>query len=88
MTTSRPDAEKPNGSAIKATEGAALPRLVYWKADLCAMLGVKLRTLERMISAGEIPAPDRRLRGRPCWLRATIEAWAAAGCANPATIRP
>ena len=37
-----------------------LPRLFLWKRDLCGMLGVGLRTLERMISAGEIPAADRR----------------------------
>ncbi len=53
-----------------------LPRLFLWKRDLCGMLGVGLRTLERMISAGEVPAPDRRLRGRPTWLARTIYDWA------------
>jgi hypothetical protein len=55
---------------------AALPRLFLWKRDLCAILGVGIRTLERMISSGEVPAPDRRLRGRPAWLSRTIYEWA------------
>jgi predicted DNA-binding transcriptional regulator AlpA len=58
---------------------ARLPRLLFWKKDLCQMLGVSLRTLERMISSGEIPPPNRRLRGRPAWLSATIHEWAASG---------
>lgn len=58
----------------------AIPRLLFWKRDLCAMLGVKLRTLERMISAGEVPAPDRRLRSRPAWLATTIHEWIANCC--------
>lgn len=60
----------------------ALPRLLLWKRDLCQMLGVGLRTLDRMISAGEIPAPNRRLRGRPAWLAATIHEWAEKGCSG------
>lgn len=63
-----------------AMQQDGLPRLVLWKKDLSAMLGVGLRTLERMISAGEIPAPDRRLRGRPAWCAATIYQWAAEKC--------
>ena len=58
------------------TTPPALPRLFLWKRDLCGMFGVGLRTLERMISSGEIPAPDRRLRGRPAWLARTIHEWA------------
>ncbi|GEM_PF-7071040 len=57
-------------SGIKPTD-----RMILWKRDLVVMLGVGLRTLERMISSGEVPAPDRRLRGRPAWLTTTIQAW-------------
>ncbi|MBI2900478.1 MAG: hypothetical protein HYY17_09840 [Planctomycetes bacterium] len=72
----------PSGVPRAVSHGteASLPRLLLWKRDLCIMLGVKLRTLERMISAGEVPAPDRRLRGRPAWLAATIHEWAERGC--------
>ena len=66
---------------------SGLARLILWKRDLAWMLGVKLRTLERMISTGEIPPPNRRLRGRPAWLIGTIYEWANGGCpvigANP-----
>ena len=73
-------ADTPDGAL-----GPGFPRLLLWKRDLCAMLGVKVRTLERMISAGEIPAPDRHLRGRPAWLAATVQEWAANKC--PAVMR-
>jgi predicted DNA-binding transcriptional regulator AlpA len=64
--------------------GGELPRLILWKRDLCQMLGVGTRTLERMISSGEIPRPDRRLRGRPAWLAATIQEWAGPNSAGDA----
>lgn len=64
----------------KAEFRAELPRLILWKHDVAEMLGVGLRTLERMISKGEIPVPDCRLRGRPAWRTATIQEWAANGC--------
>ncbi len=71
-----------NGGNSRPRPGApsSLPRLFFWKKDLCQMLGVGLRTLERMVSAGEVPAPDRRLRGRPAWLARTIHEWAEKGC--------
>lgn len=59
---------------------SALPRLLYWKRDLAEMLGIGIRTLERSIATGEVPPPDRRFRGRPCWAASTIEAWRARGC--------
>lgn len=57
----------------------SLQRLFLWKRDVCQMIGVSVRTLERMISAGEIPKPDRRLRGRPAWRSKTIYDWADGG---------
>lgn len=88
--------QKPKGSdgtanpttALRVTEPEGrvkaspmpLPRLVFWKKDLCLMLGVLIRSLDRMISAGEIPPPDRRLRGRPAWLARTINEWVESGC--------
>lgn len=80
---------EPRPAALPKTMTAPpLPRLLLWKSDLCAMLGVRIRTLDRMISAGEIPVPDRRLRGRPAWLAATIHEWAAKGCPNSTRITP
>ena len=65
--------------AVEATKAKTaqppLAPLLYWKRDLCQLLRVKVRTLERMISSGEIPAPERHLRGRPAWLARTIHEW-------------
>lgn len=80
-----PDQSRPGGIlSVEARDG--LPRLLLWKRDVAAMLGVGLRTLERMISGGEIPPPECRLRGRPAWRTATIQEWTANGC--PAVKRP
>lgn len=68
-------------------ERTGLPRLLLWKRDLAHILGVGIRTLERMISGGEIPPPDRRLRGRPAWLARTIHEWAENGCVGETPIQ-
>ena len=65
------------GIACLPSPGNGLPRLFLWKRDLCQLLGVGMRTLERMISSGEVPAPDRRLRGRPVWLASRFYGWAS-----------
>jgi len=70
---------EPEGRNSKVSP-MTLPRVVFWKKDLRQMLGVSIRTLDRMISSGEIPAPDRPLRGRPAWLAQTINTWVADGC--------
>jgi hypothetical protein len=73
----------PKGSQGKAqpkTAQAPLSPLLFWKRDLCQLLRVKVRTLERMISCGEFPAPDRYLRGRPTWLAGTVHGWVEKGC--------
>jgi len=72
--------ENGHSSKGKAPISSAVPRLLLWKNDLCAMLGVKIRTLERMISAGEIPPPNRQLRGRPPWIATSIQEWVDRGC--------
>ncbi|MBI4563842.1 MAG: hypothetical protein HY716_04010 [Planctomycetes bacterium] len=77
---SAPATAAPKPKATAKADAAALPRLLLWKKDVASMLGIGGRTLERMISAGEIPSPDRRLRGRPAWLAATIREWVENGC--------
>ena len=68
------------GKPQPKTAQAPLSPLLFWKRDLCQLLRVKVRTLERMISSGELPAPDSYLRGRPAWLARTIHAWVEKGC--------
>jgi hypothetical protein len=72
--------EGSQGKAQPKTAQAPLPPLLFWKRDLCQLLRVKVRTLERMISCGELPAPDRYLRGRPTWLARTIHGWVEKSC--------
>ena len=72
--------EGSQGTAQPKTAQAPLSPLLFWKRDLCQLLRVKVRTLERMISCGELPAPDRYLRGRPTWLARTIHGWVEKGC--------
>lgn len=55
-------------------------RLVLWRRDLVALLGVSQRTLSRMMSNGDMPAPDVDIRGRRGWKAQTVTAWQAAGC--------
>ena len=43
-------------------------------SDLAGLLKVHRRTVERMVVAGELPAP-LRLVGEPRWRRATWRAW-------------
>jgi predicted DNA-binding transcriptional regulator AlpA len=79
MDAVRSDGNAP-GLKKLGPDAPCLPRLLLWKKDVAQMLGISGRTLERMISAGEIPSPDRRLRRRPAWLAATIQEWAVSGC--------
>ncbi len=63
-------------------EGPA--RLVLWRRDLVSLLGISQRTLSRMMSNGDIPAPDVDIRGRRGWKAQTITAWQESGCPRAA----
>jgi predicted DNA-binding transcriptional regulator AlpA len=56
------------------------PRLIYWRKDLQALLGISKRTLSRMISNRDIPSQDVCIRGRRGWKAQTILSWQEAGC--------
>ena len=56
------------------------PRLVLWRRDLVALLGVSPRTLSRMMSNRDMPAPDVDIRGRRGWKAQTVYTWQEAGC--------
>lgn len=55
--------------------------------QLAAWLQVSVRSLWRMRSAGDVPAPVR-IRGAVRWRAADIEGWLAAGCPSVAEQRP
>jgi predicted DNA-binding transcriptional regulator AlpA len=45
------------------------------KADLAEILRVNTRTIERMISRGDLPKPDKHLSRMPRWRAETIRRW-------------
>ncbi|MEV6801321.1 hypothetical protein AB0M91_23685 [Micromonospora rifamycinica] len=47
-------------------------------AALAARLGIKLTSVHRMRSRGDLPTPDRMIGRSPAWRPATIDAWQAA----------
>ena len=63
------------GSAIPAEP----PSLLLSARTLAKRLGVSVRTLWRLRSAGKLPTPVR-LGGVVRWRVADIDAWVAAGC--------
>jgi hypothetical protein len=50
------------------------------KAQICAALGISLRTLQSMLAAGEYPPADTRIGLFPRWRVATHNAWIDARC--------
>ena len=49
------------------------------KSTLAALLNTSIRTIDRLNSSGQIPAP-LRIGARPRWRREEILAWIQAGC--------
>lgn len=49
---------------------------------VAALLGLSLRQVKRLLSAGEMPAPIR-LRSSVRFAADTIRQWIAAGCPSP-----
>lgn len=43
--------------------------------DLAEHLGVKVPSVRRYISRGDLPAPDHRVGRSPLWRKSTITAW-------------
>lgn len=48
-------------------------RLAFRMADLVALIGASRRALERWITSGQFPGPDRRLHRVPLWSRETVK---------------
>ena len=45
------------------------------KAQVCAALGISLRTFQSMMASGDYPKPDIRLGAFPRWRVASHNAW-------------
>jgi excisionase family DNA binding protein len=59
---------------------AAPPCATFTARELAEFLGISLSTVERLKSAGALPAPVEIGAGCHRWRRAEIEEWLRAGC--------
>ena len=50
-------------------------KLLYYKVEIAQMLGFSVRSLDRKISSGEFPQPDKIVGKRKAWRLSTVESW-------------
>jgi predicted DNA-binding transcriptional regulator AlpA len=64
-----------------ATEaaGRTLEPLAFRKKMSADLIGISVRTLERLASAGKFPRPDAYAGKCPLWTRSTLETWIEGG---------
>jgi predicted DNA-binding transcriptional regulator AlpA len=53
--------------------------LTYRKGTIAKLLGVHVRTIERLMAGGKFPKPDARCGSCVLWKPSTIQAWLDAG---------
>jgi hypothetical protein len=68
--------------AASEAAGRPLEPLAFRKATAAALLGISVRTWERLLSAGKAPRPDAYAGKCPLWTKASLQAWIARGGAN------
>lgn len=66
-------------TAIETTAALPVEPLLIPPCEVAHLLGISVRTLWRLLAAGEVPEPVR-LRKAVRWRRSDIEAWLVAGC--------
>jgi predicted DNA-binding transcriptional regulator AlpA len=62
-----------------ARQEPAVEPLAFRKATAAKLVGISVRTLERLASAGRFPRPDAHAGRCPLWIRSTLESWIALG---------
>lgn len=65
--------------AASEAAGRSLEPLAFRKKTAAALVGISVRTWERLLAAGKAPRPDARAGKAPLWTRATLERWLAQG---------
>jgi predicted DNA-binding transcriptional regulator AlpA len=58
---------------------APIEPLAFRKRTAADLVGISVRTLERLASAGKFPRPDAHAGKCPLWTRSTLEAWISRG---------
>lgn len=67
-----------HGIGESSDKAPLLDRLIFWKRDLPAIIGVSTRTIDRWISSGEFPRADVTISGKSVWRRETVKDWSGA----------
>jgi predicted DNA-binding transcriptional regulator AlpA len=68
--------------AVSEALARPLEPLAFRKATAAELLGISVRTLERLTSAGKFPRPDAHAGRCPLWTRSSLETWIARGGAK------
>jgi len=68
----------PPAAPIPANDLAPVGPILRSPNDTAVLLGVSLRTLQRMVRRGEAPTPVRVSEGRIAFLAREVDAWIAA----------
>jgi excisionase family DNA binding protein len=67
---------------ISPMTDAKIERLAYRLDEVAATLGVSRRHVERMLSAGKFPQPDRKLGRASLWRVETVRGWMSGTASN------
>jgi hypothetical protein len=62
--------------------GRPLEPIAFRKATAAALVGISVRTWDRLLAAGKAPRPDAYAGRCPLWKRSTLETWIARGGAR------
>jgi predicted DNA-binding transcriptional regulator AlpA len=73
---------KPTPARREPAVAPAGAEVLMSKAQVCAALGISLPNFNRMVSAGQFPAPDLHLGRFPRWRIPTYNAYVAACAAR------
>jgi predicted DNA-binding transcriptional regulator AlpA len=56
-----------------------LEPLAYRKRNAATLIGISVRTLERLLAAGKFPRPDAHAGKCPLWTRESLSRWITEG---------
>jgi hypothetical protein len=56
-----------------------LEPLAYRKSSAATLIGISVRTLERLLAAGKFPRPDAHAGKCPLWTRESLSRWIIEG---------
>ena len=79
MVTTSVDMNGQSATRPKSQASPVIEPLAYRKRSAATMIGISVRTVERLLAAGKFPAPDAHAGKSPLWTRDSLVRWIAAG---------